>query len=249
MRWPREWCCLVSLGVVLGAAGCGSSGFEEGGTDSQTMSFLAFSGHGIDQQDIVGTTSADVDVCPTICDFGEGGIFGDEVFESFTQTRANALFINNGTADILLDRYTVSAPGSGIPARTTAVSVLLPGGRCSTRPTIHCGLDSDCGPLGICDHAEVPVEILLYDFVFKTLIIGDAVCPGVDPLTDLPTPGTVVPQTLQTTVIFSGSDESGERFTVTTGLVAGFFDANNCRRVERRSVHPPRRSATHDPGA
>ena len=29
-------------------------------------------------------------------------------------------------------------------------------------------------------------------------------------------------------MIFSGSDASGERFTIKTGLVGGFFDANNC---------------------
>jgi hypothetical protein len=192
------------------------------------MSFQGFTGDGIDQQDTVGNTSADVDVCPTICDFGEGGIFGDETFEAFTQTRANALFINNGTADILLDRYTVSIPGSGIPDRTVNVAALLLGGRCSNSPTTHCGLDSDCGLAVNCDQTETSVEILLYDFIDKQLIVGDGRCPGVDPETGNPIPGNVVPQTLQTNVTFSGSDESGERFTVKAGLVAGFFDANNC---------------------
>ena len=41
-------------------------------------------------------------------------------------------------------------------------------------------------------------------------------------------PGTVIPQTFQTNITFSGSDESGERFTVDAGLAADFFDANNC---------------------
>jgi hypothetical protein len=192
------------------------------------MSFLEFNSDGIVQQDFVGNTSADVDVCPTICDFGVDGIFGDEVFESFTQTHANALFVNFGTADIRLDRYTVNIPGSGLPSRTTTTSALLPGGRCADQPTEHCGLDSDCGLGGICDQTEVPIEILLFDFVDKTLIVGDATCPGVDPFTGLPTPGTVLPQTYQVNVTFSGSDESGERFTVTSGLTVGFFDANNC---------------------
>ena len=229
MRWSRVTCCLLSLGFV---SGCGSAGFDNGGgTDNFTMTFLGFSGEGIEQQDTVGNlpaTTVGVDVCPTICDFGVAGIFGDEVFEQFTETTANAVFVNNGTADILLDRYTINTPGSGVPPRTVTVSALLPGGRCSNNPTIHCGLDRDCGLIATCDHVEVPVQILLYDFVFKALVIGDAVCPGVDPLTGLPMPGTVVPQTLQTDVTFSGSDQSGERFTVDTGLVASFFDANNC---------------------
>ena len=52
----------------------------------------------IDQQDTIVGTTASVDVCPTICDFGVDGIFGDEVFEQFTETLANAVFINIGTA-------------------------------------------------------------------------------------------------------------------------------------------------------
>ncbi len=229
MWWSRVSSCALSLILVLGAVGCGSSGFDgQSGSDALTMSFLGFTGEGIDQQDAVGNTSADVDVCPTICDFGVDGIFGDEVFEIFTQTRANAVFVNNGTADILLDRYTVSIPGSDLPTRTVTTAALLPGGRCSNSPTTHCGLDNDCGLLATCDQTVTAVEILLYDFVDKQLIVGDQVCPSVDPRTGLPTPGTVIPQTLQTNVTFSGSDETGERFTVRAGIVAGFFDANNC---------------------
>jgi hypothetical protein len=113
---------------------------------------------------------------------------------------------------------------------TTNTSVLLPGGRCSSLPTRHCGLDRECGLAGPCEHVEVPVEILLYSFSFKAAVVAsqEGGCPGVDPLTGLPTPGNIVPLTLQTSVVFSGSDESGKRFTVTSGLVAGFFDANNC---------------------
>jgi len=235
MWWSRVSTCALSLTFVLGALGCGSSGFDgQNNDDALTMSFIAFSGEGIDQQDSIGSTSAEVDVCPTICDFGEGGIFGDETFEAFTQTSANALFVNNGFADILLDQYTVSIPGSGIPPRTVHTAALLIGGRCSNSPTQHCSLDNDCsiaGILGTCNQTQTAVEILLFDFTDKQLIAsgpkGDRMCPGVD-MQGNPTPGNIIPQTLQTNVTFSGSDESGKRFTVKTGLVAGFFDANNC---------------------
>lgn len=235
MWWSRVSTCVLSLTFVLGALGCGGSGFSgQNGDDALTMSFVGFTGVGITQQDSVGNTSADVDVCPTICDFGEGGIFGDETFEAFTQTRANALFVNLGFADILLDSYTVTIVGSGIPPRTVDTAALLIGGRCSNSPTRHCSLDNECsllGVIGTCVQTQTPVEILLYTFTDKELISsgphGDRMCPGVDREGN-PTPGDIIPQTLQTTVTFSGSDESGKRFTVKTGLVAGFFDANNC---------------------
>lgn len=224
MRWLSTVTCALSLACLLG--GCGSSGFDGHGTDQLTMSFLGFSGEGIEQQDAVGTTDADVDVCQSICFVG--GDLIDIEFESFTQTRANAIFLNNGTSDILLDRYTVSIPSSGIPDRIGNIGVLLPGGSCSDSPSTQCGTDAQCNEGATCEHVEVPVEILLFDFVTKELIRGDATCPTLDFDTGTIIPGTVLPVTYQTNVTFSGSDASGERFTVEAGLVAGFFDANNC---------------------
>lgn len=228
MWWLRTTTCVMGFCVLMGLTGCGSAGFDGGGTDELTMTFLGFTGVGIEQQDFVGNTSADVDVCPTICEYGEDGIFGDETFEQFTQTRAIAQFVNNGTADLRLDRYTVSVPNSGIPALTTDINIIMSGGRCSNAPNQQCGLDTDCGFAADCEHEQVDVEILLFDFVFKELIKGDAVCPSVDPRNGLPTQGNVVPQTLQANITFSASDSTGQRFTVDAGLVAGFFDANNC---------------------
>lgn len=230
MRWMSMVRCALILSAAVTLASCGSSGFDTaGGEDALTMQFLEFNDENIEQQDLIVATAAQVDVCPTICEYGEGGIFGDEEYEQFTETFANAVFMNNGTADILLDRVTVSTPGSGIPSRTTNVSVLLPSGRCSNSPTTRCGVDRQCGlQQGTCNQTETPVGIQLYDFIFKELIRGDAVCPSVDPITGLPTQGTVVPQTFQTNVTFSGSDASGKRFTVRAGLVTSFFDANNC---------------------
>lgn len=225
MRWLPVSTCVVSLTGLLVLASCGSSGFDTaGGTDSLTMQFLGFSGENLEQQDFVGNTSADVDVCPSIC-----AISGDLIdieFEEFTETHANAVFMNMGASPILLDRYTVSIPGSGIPDLTVNTSAILPGGQCSNS-TRQCGSDRDCLG-GLCQHVETSVEILLYSFVTKELIRGDKECPKLDPINFIIIPGTVTPVTYQTNVTFSGSDASGERFTIRTGLVGGFFDANNC---------------------
>jgi hypothetical protein len=226
MRWLRAMAGVLGAGLVLGAVGCGSSGFNGQSDDALTLSFQGFNGDGLTQEDFVGNTSADVDVCASICSVS--GDFLNIEFESFTSTRANAVFVNNGTADILLDSYTVSIPGSDIPPRVANIAALIPGGRCVGSPTTHCGFDSDCGFADTCDHVEVPVEILLFDFTVKELIRGDKTCPTVDVIDKLIRPGTVVPQTYQTNVKFTGSDETGQDFSINTGLVADFFDANNC---------------------
>lgn len=231
MWWSRVSYCVLSLIFVLGAAGCGSSGFQgQSGDDALTMSFQGFTDEGITQQDTVGNTSANVDVCQDICSIGAGFLIGQVVFETFTPTSANAIFVNNGTADILLDQYTVSTPGLGVPARTVSADVLLPGGRCTGSPTTQCGFDSQCGLVGPCDHAQTMVQVLLYSLVEKELIVGDQTCPLLDTTTTPFTviPGDVTPQTHQTKITFHGSDETGKGFTVNAGLVGTFSDAINC---------------------
>lgn len=227
MRWISIVRVSLALSTALVLSSCGSSGFDSnGGQDSLTMQFITFSGEGIDQQDLVGNTDADVDVCQSICNF-TGDLVNIE-FETFTQTRANAVFMNMGSSNILLDKYTVTIPGSGVPPRTASIAAILPGGTCSNS-TRQCGTDNDCGLLGQCEHVETSVEILLYDFVTKELVRGDHRCPSINFETGTIDPGNVVPVTYQTDVKFSGSDASGQRFTVHAGLVAGFFDANNCQ--------------------
>ncbi len=228
MRWMSIVRYPLALSAVLALVSCGSSGFDSsGGQDSLTMQFLTFSGEGIDQQDLVGSTDADVDVCQSICN-----VSGDLVnieFEQFTQTRANAIFMNMGASPILLDKYTISIPGSGVPNRSASIAAILPGGTCSNSPSTQCGSDRDCGVIATCQHQETSVEVLLFDFVTKELVRGDKRCPSINFETGTIDPGNVVPQTFQTNVTFSGSDASGKRFTVHAGLVAGFFDANNCQ--------------------
>jgi hypothetical protein len=198
------------------------------------MSFQSFSGEGITQQDTIGSTFASVDVCQDICAISGSVVAPTVELENFTATSANALFINNGFADIRIDHYTVtylSPPDIPIPPQTVATSVLLPGGTCSSLPDRHCGGDGDCGIAGPCEHVEVPVEVLLYSFVTKSLIVGDQRCPmlGEDSQGNLIIiPGNVTPVSFQTDVTFSGSDETGKRFTVTAGLIGTFSDANTC---------------------
>src|SRR5215510_13637391 len=99
MRWSRVSYCALSLTLALGAVSCGGSGFAGRDTDELTLNFMGFTGVGIEQADLVGTTTADVDVCPTICDVGD--IFTDFETEEFTSTRAFAVFKNVGFADML----------------------------------------------------------------------------------------------------------------------------------------------------
>lgn len=229
MWWLRVSYCALFLTCAGGLAACGGSGFDGQSDDALTLSFLGFSDDNIEQQDTVGNTSASVDVCQTFCNFG--GDFFDIETELFTETYANANFMNNGTADILLSQYTISIPGSGVPDRTVSSTVLLPGGRCGSLPNRHCGLDTDCPPGDTCNHVTVPVQILLYTFQTKELLVGDGQCPDLDfrdPDNPVFIPGTVIPKTFQTNVVFRGSDETGKDFRFNTGIVGSFFDANNC---------------------
>lgn len=76
------------------------------------------------------------------------------------------------------------------------------------------------------------MQILLYTFTTKELLVGDAMCPTLDfsqdPNVPILVPGTVVPKTLQTNVSFKASDAAGKGFKINTGIVGSFFDANNC---------------------
>src|SRR5215470_9167586 len=106
MRWLLSSCLVLMLGALIGVVGCGSGpGSSTGGSSRLTMEFLGFNGDGIDQEDNVFATFAQVDVCQTLCQIGD--VFTDIVFEQFSETAVNAVFINNGKGDIQLDSYTV----------------------------------------------------------------------------------------------------------------------------------------------
>jgi hypothetical protein len=199
---------------------CGSSGFDgPDGSDQLVLSFLGFDSEGIDQADFVGNTSADIDVCLGIC-----GDSGDLMAEPYTSARAVATFGNTGKSDILIDRYTVTIPGSGVPARTVSVNERVTGGRCPNGDS--CADDSECGIGTRCSREPSSFEVLLISLETKDLVKSGN-CPMLNP--DLTfTPGTVFPETMQVQVAFSGSDATGERFNVTAGLSATFADFDNC---------------------
>jgi len=210
MRWLSGTRGLwVVLSVFL--AGCGS-----GGDDELTLAFQGFSGENIEQSDQVGPNSADVDVCQGIC------LSGDSLeAEPFTQTLINAQFVNRGKADIVLDEYTVSVPGSGVADDTRAISARIPGGRCVGQPQRQCGFDDECGG-GICTHDVAEVGVLLFDFNFKSLVV-DGQCPSIDDRL-----GSVISRTRDIVITFSGNDETDERRTVTVQYLATFADFDSC---------------------
>jgi hypothetical protein len=206
---------VLILGLVWMAMGCGSSGTSGLGDDGLTMAFVRFTGEGITQADFVGDTVAQVDICQGLC--SSGGLTGEVTFEDFTSTFVVAVFVNRGKADIVLDEYKVFVPESGVPERIGRITARLPGGRClGADQEQQCADDTDCGILGVCAHTETPVGILLYDFDFKQRV-RQGECPF--DLTSL---------TLDADVTFTGSDESGERFTITTNYVSTFDNFDNC---------------------
>ncbi len=208
MRWLSGMCV-----VVLAVAGCGS-----GGGDDSVMQFQGFNSTDITQSDAVRQTSADVDVCLGLC----GATLSAE---PYTQTTINAVFVNSGKADIVLDRYTVSVPGSGVPDVERSISARLVGGRCVNDAQQKCASDNDC-QLSQCQRSESTVNLLLYDFQFKSLVV-EGQCPF-DPDTGQFTGGTVISRTFDAFITFSGEDEANRRFTVETAYVSTFNDFNNC---------------------
>jgi hypothetical protein len=97
------------------------------------------------------------------------------------------------------------------------ISARLIGGRCiGVDSERQCAIDSDCGVTGICTHTETAVNVLLYDFDFKQRV-RQGECPF-----DLES------LTLDTDLTFSGTDETGERRTVSASYVATYDNFDNC---------------------
>lgn len=210
MRWLRGTRGLwVVLTVFLAACGSGSD-------DELTLAFQGFSGEGITQADAVNPNSADVDVCQFLC------LSGDNIeIEPYTQTRINAIFVNRGKADIVLDSYVVSVPGSGVGAQQRFLSARIPGGRCTSDSQLQCAFDDDCRA-GLCVHQETSVEILLFDFNFKSLVV-DGQCPTLeDPI------GSVISSTRDVNITFHGEDETDEGRTVSAQYTATFDNFDSC---------------------
>jgi hypothetical protein len=210
MRWSSGM-AVVLLGIAVASSGCGDST----GGDDLTLAFQGWTSDGITQADSAGPNSAVVDVCQGLC-----GSIEDPTGEPFTQTRINAIFVNRGKADIVLDTYTVSVPGSGVPDQTFSATARIPGGRCGEDPQKQCALDSDC--LGFCMHDEATVGVLLFDFTFKSLVVSGQ-CPSFeDPL------GSVISQTMDVFVTFRGVDETDDGFNVSAAYQATFDNFSSC---------------------
>jgi len=181
---------VVALAVAV-LAGCGGNA-----EDALTLSFQSWS-QGPDEGDPIRASTAEVDVCSSLCGSEFGPVFN---------TSAVATFENRGFADIVIDSYTVSVPGSGVADQTRRTTQLIPG------------------------RGSAEIEVLLFDFEFKTLIqgltgectlfvteSGIPVAVGVDQSVNLPV-----------IVTFSGLDDTNERFTVSADLTAVFAEFQVC---------------------
>jgi hypothetical protein len=208
--------CGLMLGIAMAVSGCGSAGTGTNGEDQLTMSFQRFTGEGITQADVVADTSAQVDICQGLCVTDQ-----DVNLEDFTSTLVRAVFVNRGKADIFLDTYTLFVPGSGVPEARRSISANLPGGRCLGASQTKCAVNDECG-VGLCQHSESSLTVLLYDFDFKQRLIQGQ-CPTLDD-----PQSTVQTQTLNAELTFSGTDETGERFTISTNYVSIFDNFDNC---------------------
>lgn len=207
---------VLMLGLLCGVLGCGASGTDSQGDDGLTMAFIGFSGENIEQADVVTDTVAQVDICQDLC--SSGGVDGDITVEPYTSTLVNAVFVNRGKADIVLESYTMFVEDSGVPEVTRNISARLIGGRCSgSDPEVQCGTNADCGLIGSCIHTETPVGILLFDFDFKDRVLRDGSCPF-----------DVEPLTLDTILRFKGTDETGEGRTIRANYVATFTNFDSC---------------------
>lgn len=205
---------LLLLGWLCFAVGCGTAGTDAQGEDGLTMAFVGFDGDNITQADQVGGIAAQVDICQDVC--SSGSIGGELTFEDFTSTFVNALFVNRGKADIVLDSYTLFVKDSGVPLATRSISARLIGGRClGADADRQCAIDSDCG-LSVCSHTETPVGMLLYDFDFKQRVRRGE-CPS-----------SLESLTLDAVLTFTGSDEAGNDYTIRANYVSTFDNFDNC---------------------
>lgn len=121
-------------------------------------------------------------------------------------TSAVATFENKGFSDITMVEYTVSVPGSGIADQTRGAARVIPG------------------------RGSASMEILLFDFEFKTLIQGlTGDCQLFVTETGVPVAvGVDQSVTLPIIVTFRGLDDSNERFTVSAELTGVFTEYNVC---------------------
>ena len=90
--------------------------------------------------------------------------------------------MNMGASPILLDKYTVIDPGQRRSERRPPRIARHPARRhaAATRRARSAASTATAASIATCEHVETPVEILLYNFVTKELVRGDARCPAID---------------------------------------------------------------------
>lgn len=207
MRWLCGTVTVVGLLTLI--AGCGGSADD----DRLILRFISFNGVGIDQADSVRANSADVDVEPGICEVDDEG---NLVFEPFTQTVVNALFLNEQSSDIRLERVVVDpGPRTGLAPIEQTITANIPGGRCDNIPERRCTVNNDCfseDEVGNCLHTETLVPgILLFDFLAKAAVNPE-----------------IYGEATNVKVSFFGSDDTEDTFFVETGYPVTFANFDNC---------------------
>src|SRR5262245_34953871 len=144
----RRLCKTVMGGMLLAmlAGGCGST--DGSGDDRMVMRFVSFNGLGIEQEDAVTPSSANVDAVQDICE-SSGDTGGTVTAEPFTNTLINAVFRNEEADNIQLSGYNVhfNDPATGLADISGNLNTLLPGGRCSDTEQ-KCTSDADCVTTG-----------------------------------------------------------------------------------------------------
>ena len=206
--------CRTLTSVLLAAvvtAGCGSTGSD----DDLVLRFVGFNGVGLEQQDSVRETSADVDAVQTFCGNEEDTL----TVEPFTQTVINAVFRNEQMLDVFLDGYTVhfDDPRTGLADITNSLSGRIVGGRCSNTG-VPCALNNECatggdggGDTAVCEHTNSVISgLVLVDFSAKAHVNPD-----------------IFGQATSLTITFHSHDAISAYQTVARYVVT-FGNYNNC---------------------
>ena len=161
---------------MLAIAGCGGSGFDTtGGTDNLTMQFLGFTGEGIMQEDYVGNTSADVDICASICAIG-GDLVGHRVRVVHADARERDLHEHGHLADPARQVHRADPRQRHPGRRPWSPRRCCPAARAATRRRGSAAATATAAARHLRARRD-PVEILLYSFVTKELVRGDKRCP------------------------------------------------------------------------
>lgn len=210
MKTPTIGRGAVALAIAWMVASCGSTPSN----DATVLELVGFDDGEITQCDEIIGSSGEIDVVQSLC--MEGGAGGEETPEPYTETFISANLQNNQQLDITINRYTIKIEGSGVPLITYSSSAVVQGRRCSNNEARSCASDRDCailGAVGSCTASVSSIDLRLFDFTTKDLIVADAAPFG---------------RTYDVTITLFGNDVVGGDW-VTAGSISARFDSfNNC---------------------